>query len=415
MLEKTPTELEWLSWVYAGLAALLIFITVPFARAAQVLVTNSVGREFFLYIVAFAAIAGAYAAFNNLRKRKLGLGAYIWLFGVGAIYAIYSYHLRKNPEEAIHFVEYGALSLLVYRALVHRVHDYSVYITAALVVGGVGVIDECIQWLTPARFGDLRDIQINFVAGGLMQVAIAAGLRPSIVAQSPSPPSLRILFLTAALGFFLFGLSLAITPDTTARLTSYVPSLSYLLNKRGVAIVDYGHLYRDPQVGNFRSRFTKDQLVEYDRIRGAGAAKVMDQFISEDNYKVFQRKYNVIHDPYIHEAGVHLFRRNRYLSRAMSGVANQADLYHVALHENRILELYFPTALRQSKHEWNEELRIQVEENASKKKGYESPVSRNLITRFSKRQILLGFAAWLVVLFLLATYFGRRPGSSQQP
>ncbi len=415
MLDKTPTEPEWQSWVYAGITVLLIFITVPFARAAQAFVTNSVGREFFLYIVAFAAIAAAYAAFNNLRKRQLGAGAYIWLIGIGAIYVIYSYHLRKNPEEAIHFVEYGALSLLVYRALVHKVRDYSVYITAMLIVGAVGVIDECIQWLTPARVGDLRDIQINFVAGGLMQVAIAAGLRPSIVAQSPSRSSLRILFLTAALGFFLFGLTFAMTPDTIARLTSYVPALSYLVNKKNAAIVDYGHLYRDPEVGNFRSRFTKDQLAEYDRMRGAAAAKVMDQFISEDNYKIFQKDYNVIQDPYVHEAGVHLFRRNRYLSRAMSGEANQAEHYHVALHENRILEVYFPTALRQSKHEWTEELRNQVKESATNKLGYESPVSRGLITRISKQQVWLGFAAWIVALLLLATYCGRRPGSSQRP
>ena len=275
MLDKAPTEPEWLSWVYAGIAALLIFITVPFARAVQALVTNSVGREFFLFIVAFAAISAAYAAFNSIRKRQLGAGAYIWLFGVVAIYGIYSYHLRKNPEEAFHFVEYGALSLLVYRALVHRVRDYSVYITATLIVGAVGVIDECIQWLTPARVGDLRDVQINLVAGGLMQVAIAAGLRPSIVAQSPSPFSLRVLFLTAALGFLLVGLTLTITPDMIVRLTSYIPALSYLENKKSAAIVDYGHLYRDPDVGNFRSRFTKNQLAEYDRTRGAATAKVI--------------------------------------------------------------------------------------------------------------------------------------------
>ena len=68
MLEKVPTEVEWLSWVYAGTAALLIFFTVPFARAAQAIVVNYVGREFFLYTVAFAGIAAGYAAFANLKK-----------------------------------------------------------------------------------------------------------------------------------------------------------------------------------------------------------------------------------------------------------------------------------------------------------------------------------------------------------
>ena len=401
--------------MYAGILALLIFIAAPFARTVQALVTDSVGRVFFLWTVAFALIAAVYAAVQNLRCRRLGAGAYIWLFGVGVICAIYSYQLRRNPEEAIHFVEYGALSLLVYRALVHRVRDNSVYITATLIVGAIGVMDECIQWLTPARVADIRDMQINFVAGGLMQIAIVAGLRPSIVAQSPSPSSLRTLFLAAALGFFLLGTTFAITPDWVARLTSSIPSLSYLADKNSGAIVDYGYLYRDPDTGTFRSRFTKDELSKNDVMRGAVASKVMDHFINEDDYKNFKKEFNVIRDPYIHEAGVHLFRRNRYLDRAISERHHQAKHYHIALHENRILEKYFSTTLGQSKHQWTEELRIDVETKAAKNISYESPVSRRLITRFSKRQVLLGFTAWVAVLLLLALYFGRRSGPARRP
>ena len=224
MLDKPPTEAEWLSWVYAGMAALLIFLTVPFARTVQVIVANYIGRGFFLYIVASVAIAASYAAFANLKRRRLGPGAYVSLLGIGAAFAIYSYSLRENPEEVIHFVEYGALSLLVYRALVHRVRDYSVYFTAIIIVGTVGVVDEWIQWMTPSRVWDLRDIQINFVAGGLTQLAIFAGLRPSIVAASPNPASLRTLCRTAALVFFLFGLTLVNTPERIARYASDVPA-----------------------------------------------------------------------------------------------------------------------------------------------------------------------------------------------
>ncbi len=413
MLDKTPNESEWLSWVYAGIAALAIFVTVPLARALQKFVTDTVGRPFFLYVTAFALVVAAIVAVRSLGRRKIGIAAYVWLLGIGIVYSTYIYGLRKNPEEAMHFVQYGVLSLLVYRALIHRVRDSSVYVTATLISASVGVLDEVIQWLTPGRFGELRDMRLNMLAGGLMQLAIATGLRPSIVAQRPNAAGLRTLFVTAALSSVLLGLAFAVTPGSVSRLIAYVPSFAYLENKQSGVIVDYGHLFIDPYAGTFRSRFSKDQLAENDRTRGAVAAEVMDNLVNEDNYSVFLTQYNEIRDPYIHAVGVHLFRRNRYLSRAISGGPDRAEHYHVALHENRILETYFPTALRQSTHRWTEEKLSQVEENALKDQSYESPVSGRLITRISKEKVLSGLGFLSALFVLLAILCGRQLNSSK--
>ena len=410
MLDKPPSEREWLSWLYVGLTSFLIFLTVPFARAAQSFVAQHIGRDFFLYIVGIAAIASIYAATANLKKRQLGPGAYLWLFGVGSSFAIYTYSLRSNPEEAIHFVEYGVLSVLVYRALVHRVRDYSVFVTATIIVGTVGIIDEWMQWITPSRVWDLRDIQINVVAGGLTQVAIAAGLRPSIVVASQNPISLSILCRAAALGLLVFGLTLVNTPERVARYATNVPALSFLLENKNV-MVEYGYLYRDPEIGIFRSRFTIEQLAENDRLRGAGVAKVMDKYINEENFSAFQVKYSVTRDAYAHETGIHLFRRNRYLSRARSEEPDRANKYNIAFQENRILEKYFPAALYQSTHRWSEDLRAQVELAAYNEEEYESRVSAGLITRFSEKQVLAGLTLAVIGSLLLAAYYGRRKES----
>ena len=418
MLDKPPKEAEWLSWVYAGLLALLIFFTVPFARAVQEIVSNSLGREFFLYAVALAGIAAAYTAYSNLRKRCLGSSSYFWLLGVGAAFSLYSYSLRKSPEEAMHFVEYGALSVLVYRALVHRVRDYSIFVTATIIVGTVGIVDEAIQWITPSRVWDLRDIWINFVAGGLAQLAIGAGLRPSIVTAPPNPASLRMLCRTAALGLFLLGLTLANTPERIARYALDVPRLSFFLDQREVVMAEYGYMYRDPDIGVFRSRFTKDELAEYDRLRGAEVAAIMDEYVRNPqlgvflDFWVFLTKYNVPSDAYVHEAGIHLRRRNRYFTRALSEETDRAEHYNIALRENRILEVYFPRTLSESKHLWTEDLRNQVSTAANDDQEYESPVSSRLITRVTEGQVMSVISLSIVVSLLLASYYGRRIDSS---
>ena len=153
MLDAKPKEPEWLSWTYVGLASIFIFLTVPFTRVVVEFIETYVSDQFFLYIAGAAALLGGYLAIVNLKRRNLPWNAYLWLIAVGASFSAYAYYLREIPEEAIHLVEYGLLGLLIYRALVHRIHDYSVYIAATLVVGVIGLADEWIQWMTPSRSG----------------------------------------------------------------------------------------------------------------------------------------------------------------------------------------------------------------------------------------------------------------------
>ena len=176
-----------------------------------------------------------------------------WLF-LALSWDIYT--LREIPEEAIHVSEYGILGLLVYRALTHRVRDFSIYLMAALVVAMIGVIDEYIQWLTPSRVFDLRDIRTNAIAGALSQLAIFLGLRPSIIHGMPAAINWSRLCYLGIAALALLALGFMNTPQRIAWYATNLPPLAYLMDSKSV-MVEYGYRYEDPDTGIFRSRFPR--------------------------------------------------------------------------------------------------------------------------------------------------------------
>ena len=65
--------------------------------------------------------------------------------------------------ERIHFVEYAFLGLLISRAV--NVTNLNSIIYTGCLVTLIGAVDEIIQWFLPNRFGDMRDVFMNFVGG----------------------------------------------------------------------------------------------------------------------------------------------------------------------------------------------------------------------------------------------------------
>jgi len=406
VLDAAPTEPEWKSWCYVAIGVLIIYCTIPVARALRELVAEQIGLDFFLYVtVALALIAGG-LAFRNLRNRRLPTSAYVYLFAIIAAFMAYIYQLRDIPEEAIHVAEYGAIGILVYRALAHRTRDFSIYIMATLVVGMIGVLDEYIQWVTPSRVFDLRDIRTNFIAGALGQLAIVAGLRPRIIAGWPTPASWSRVCHILAVGLMLLALGFMNTPQRIAWYASEIPALSFLLDNKSM-MVEYGYRYQDEDIGVFRSRFSPEELKQLDSQRGDEVAGILDEYLRGKGYRLFLSSFTVPRDAYAHEAGVHLFRRNRYFDRARKPGANQAEQYNVAYRENQILSRYFPAAINRSAHDWSEAEALQVKNHARETTRYESPVSAGIITRINEGQVLLLFLTTILVL-LLPGFFTRK-------
>ena len=410
MLDNPPAESEFRSWTYVVAAALLIYATIPLARTLRDLIDTAIGREFFLYLGLVLALGVAVVAFANLRRRGMPPGAYAVLGLVLLLLATMIYRLREIPEEAMHVAEYALLGLLVYRALVHRVRDSSVYLLAALVVGMIGTLDEYIQWVVPSRFYELRDIMINFSSGLLAQVAIAFGLRPRLVAVAIVAQNWSRVCYTGAAALLLISLGFVNTPQRVANYASGIEILHFLLDGESM-MAEYGYRYEDPRAGVFRSRFDREELRELDRERGEEVARILDLYIRGEGYRKFLRAHNVIRDPYAHEAGVHLFRREFHIDRARENNDNQAEHYSIAYRENRILRGYFPTAIERSRHRWSDAVEAEVRQNEDPALARESPVSQSLITRFSETQVMLSFAAGIVLLtFLGWSISKKRPG-----
>lgn len=409
MLDRPPRESERRSWIYAILWAGLIFVTIPFARVAVAYVRADWGSLTFTYGVAFIVALVAAGALIGLWKH-LSLASLAWIMGVCALVIYLTFDLAEgSPQEAVHYVQYGVLSFLLFRAFAHRVHDYSIY--AAVTVAGsfVGMIDETIQWLVPTRTFDLRDIWLNFTAVALVQLGLALGIRPRFISGWPSLASVRLVSYLAAMAVGYLGLCVQNTPDRIAWYAERVPFLGFIDPNRNI-MVEYGYVHGDAAPMQFRSRLSADELRRESRERAEGAARILDRFREHERYPEFLETYSPLSDPFLHEARVHLFRRDVHLERATA--AEQGDAqgrsFATAYWENRILMEYFGETLRASSYQWPAELEAEVRRKAQIDSPHDSWVSRHLVVGFGREQL-----AWLFLiatLALLATghYSGRR-------
>ena len=68
-------------------------------------------------------------------------------------------------------------------------------------------------------------------------------------------------------------------------------------------------------MGVFFSRFTREELRSLDGARADEAARRLDEFRDPARYAEFLRTWTPVSDPFVHEARVHLFRRDQMMAR----------------------------------------------------------------------------------------------------
>jgi len=412
VLDGPPREKSFLSWLYVAAWSLIIFATIPLARTIQQFVARQWGRETFTQVVVAAILAALLAAAALLRRRRTTWAGYFWLVLVAAIFLGYTFRLgQKSPEEALHFIQYGVLGILAWRALSHRLQDYSVYLAAAVVCGFIGTLDEVIQWLTPRRLWGLRDIWINFLAASLVQLPLALGLKPGFIRGWPNRANLRFLCRLTMASLALLGLSLANTPARIGWYAERIPGLSFLKTNESM-MQEYGHLYRDPDIGLFRSRLSPVELRRADQERAVEAAGILDRFRNRSQYHEFLTLYTPVTDPFLHEARVHLFSRDYHLAeskRRLADPARRALSSTTAIRENQIMEKYFPRTLGLSTYVRSPDDLAQARRHLLADQVYESDVSSHLVTSLSEAQVDSGLALLLLALALVHRRLGR-PG-----
>lgn len=401
MLHRPPREPERISWASFSLGAVVILLTIPLARGIQNWVADRWGRGAFTIIVIACVVAALIACGFLLARGAAGfsLSRALWLLAVAATYGAWTVHLgRDAPEEAVHFLEYGGLSLLGFRALSHRVRDQGIHVAAALLCALVGTADEIVQWLIPDRYWDFADVALNSSSGALMQIAIWRGLAPSFLARGIGAPALRLIARLGAAELIVLGLCSSNTPPRIAWLSRQVPGLQ-ALGRSDDMMMEYGHRYVDPEIGVFFSRFAPADLEETDARRAEEAARLLDEFRDESRYAEFLRRFSPVTDPFVHEARVHLFRRDRFIARAAEPSADRAfRRFHcsVAWRENRILEKYFPLTLRASSYVLSGEQVSNLLAHLDPEMRYVSRVSDTLVCRLREWQI------WAAILLSIA-------------
>lgn len=409
--ERSPRTREFLAWTYVVLWSGLIFLSVPFVRAGVEFVREHWGRETFTYVViAGVILALAAALVVTLKQPRRSLASYAWLLGCAGLVAYLAYDLKNSsPEEAIHYLQYGVLSVLLYFAFAHRIRDYGIYAAATIVGTFVGMLDETLQWLTPRRVFSTSDVWLNFTAVALVQLAIAVGVRPAVISGWPDALGLRRLCRLAAVAVTYLGLCYLNTPDRVGWYSERVPLLGFIDHEQRI-MTEYGYLHGDLSTALFRSRLTVEELRRLSRERAEEGAGILDAHRELKRYFDFLKAYTPVSDPFLHEARVHLFRRDIHVERAQDDedIEKRADQYAVAHWENYILETYFGDLLAASSYVWPAELKAEVEANMDVDKRYESRVSIQLITSHSQREVIWVFLSAVVGLLLLSAYFGWR-------
>lgn len=372
---RTPCE-KALAWLWVIACILGIFLVVPLARGIQAIVARTIGRAAFGYLVlAAVAAAGAgllYALIVRLKVRSLS--NYAWLAAVAGLYVYFTLERWEAPEEAVHFLEYGLLGYFLFRALGLGIRDKSIYPVGFLLGSLVGLFDEILQWAMPGRYWDIRDVALNALSSGLIQVALWKGLKPAVISEKMTPTSVRRISALLAANAVLIGLCYLNTPQSVRSYTKVFPALSFLANEE--AMGERKHVIRAPGIGTFYSRLTADELENEDSAHSVKNARLLDEW-RDKTYDQFLNHFTSSLTPFLYEMRVHIFRRDRRLEDA--GKAEDPDARRAALliayKENQLLETYFGRTLRKSAYPWDGNRTKAIASEIDANGAYTSPVS----------------------------------------
>lgn len=326
----------------AILAAIAIVLSAPFTGQFRgwIRATFPGHAPAIISVVALALLLVALGgAFTRIRERRgPRYGAIACALAIAAAYSLYNAGPRpeSNAVERFHFLEYGLITFLFYRAW-QPLGDVGVFILPLLAGLVVGTVEEWFQWFIPNRVGELRDIFLNMVA-------ICTGLLFS-AALEPVP---RFRF---ALG--------AESASRVGRLAAAaVIALAAFLH-----VVHLGYSIDDPEIGSFTSRYAPDALPILQ-------ARKSEQWRTDPPPLKLRR----------------LSREDQYLSEGLAHVRwrNQewgAGNFRAAWNENLILEKYFapvldtPTYEGAAGHRWPAAQRADAEARISRSPSSERYVS----------------------------------------
>jgi VanZ family protein len=301
-------------------ASTALVLSAPFIGQIRSAILRAFPGQFVAIMgiaVGVATCAALGAAVIRIRDRRLLRYGLIVLALVTAV----TYSIRSqlgNPVsdavERFHFVEYGVITFLFYRAW--RPLDDGGVLTLPILAGLiVGTLEEWFQWFIPARIGEVRDVLLN-------GAAIVSGLLFSLAIDPPARWNLRVGRRSS---IQIANLAIAGTVVFACFLNS----------------VHLGYEIGDPEIGVFRSIYSTADLESLSRDRAgrwtSAPPPIRPPRLSRE-------------DQYLSEGLLHVQARN---------LAWEHDIA-TAWFENRILEKYFAPVLAIG-HRWPPEQRADGE------------------------------------------------------
>jgi hypothetical protein len=319
-------------FVLAALVAAVFVLSAPVAGQLRSQLRSSFPKQFVLIVgsaIAVLVAAAIVVALARIRARRGARYGAMALSLAGAV-VFARWHATGRSEvdvvELFHFVEYGIITFLFYRAW-KPADDGSVFILPVLAGLLVGTCEEWLQWFIPVRVGEMADVFLNLAA-------ILCGLVFSVAADPPSrftfrlrPGSLRRIGRVAACVVFVFAMFFQ--------------------------VVHIGFTITDDEIGSFDSRYSKAELQTL-------------QLQKRDEWHVHPLPLELHRvsreDQYMSEGVVHVQERNE---------AWTAGDALTAFRENQILEKYYqpvldtPSYVSKTGHRWSPEQRSDAQEKAS--------------------------------------------------
>ncbi|MBZ9578193.1 VanZ family protein [Patescibacteria group bacterium] len=165
-------------WAIVFSYALLIYISLPMMPGLWEKFTRYTGN-FADYVAPFILGFIGLSVIYYLISRQKGIRSFIWLLILASAYAWGLSRLELSIER-VHFLEYGLLSLFVFRALRHNIRDKSIYLWSGIAVFCLGFLDEGIQYILPNRVYETKDVIINGFAGILGLFLIGLCFQPKL-------------------------------------------------------------------------------------------------------------------------------------------------------------------------------------------------------------------------------------------
>jgi VanZ family protein len=351
-------------WLHVVLCTIIVYLTLPVGPVIRDYFYNTFGKLFVIYVVAVILASGLIMAlvhiFRRWRQRGFSLSQLVWFLVVGYLYWFALRRTFKIPIESIHFVEYGILSLLIFRALVKSYNENFIFFASFLLTALLGMIDEYIQWFLPNRVGAMRDIIFNSASGGLVQLLLWKSIRPDGLVKGFPARSFRLVAVLAVLNLILLGI-----------FTSLVS--------------DFGSRIRDPEAGTFYTRMTREEIARRDSLQWNHYSDALDASLAVP-YRTFLEETK---DPFLYEMRIHIFRRDRHFDE---------ESYRVSCCEEKILQKYFGRTLSNSEYAWTQDRTELCNEVKRDCTSYRSPVSQELIVKFRERDM------WIFIVLLSAAF-----------